>query len=118
MKPERREHRPVPQAWEPYLTGQVDAEPHDASWVSEQLTFYGLLQPDIPLPPDTRRGPATAAALAQQGYQASTRARKTHAIKGFIQFLVDAEVLSQNPFATIPSPRVEQRERRVLSTGE
>ncbi|MGH8058054.1 MAG: tyrosine-type recombinase/integrase, partial [Candidatus Entotheonellia bacterium] len=58
------------------------------------------------------------AALAQQAYQATSRARKTHAIKGFFQFLHEAEALPKHPFATIPSPRVEKRERRVLSEAE
>jgi site-specific recombinase XerD len=58
------------------------------------------------------------AELAQQGYQASTRARKTIAIRRFFQFLAEGEMLAPNPFATVPSPRLEHHERRVLSEPE
>ncbi|MGH8056692.1 MAG: hypothetical protein ACREOH_05570, partial [Candidatus Entotheonellia bacterium] len=58
MTPERREYRRIPPSWEAYLTGRVEAEPHGVSWVREQLTFYGLLQPDTLLPQDRRRSSA------------------------------------------------------------
>jgi site-specific recombinase XerD len=93
------ERKGIPPAWEPYLTGQVAAEPTGNSWVREQLTLYGILPPETPHRPHGRRN----------------RARKTHAIKGFFQFLHEGEALPKHPFATIPSPRVEKRERRVLS---
>jgi integrase/recombinase XerD len=51
-------------------------------------------------------------------YRAGSRARKTIAIRRFFQFLADGGVLPANPFATVPSPRLERRERRVLREPE
>lgn len=51
-------------------------------------------------------------------YRAGSRVRKTIAIRRFFQFLADEAVLPANPFARVPSPRLERRERRVLSERE
>ncbi len=80
-----------------------------AACAAKGLTPRGLRRLDLLL---------YLAELAQQGYQAGTRARATVAIRRFFQFLVDGEVLARNPFATVPSPRLERHERRVLSEPE
>lgn len=58
------------------------------------------------------------ASLVHGGYGASTRARKTVAIRRFFQFLADGGFLRSNPFGSVPSPRLERLEQRVLSEPE
>jgi integrase/recombinase XerD len=61
---------------------------------------------------------AYGAYLDQQGYASSTVARKIASVKSFFSFLVDLELLTENPTVVLNAPKVEKRPPRILSVEE
>ena len=56
--------------------------------------------------------------LERRGYQASTRNRKVHTVKGFFTFLHDYAVVRENVASRLIPPPVERGEPRFLSEAE
>jgi integrase/recombinase XerD len=56
--------------------------------------------------------------LQQQRYASSTIARKVAAVKSFFHFLLDTGHLSDDPTATLDSPKVQKHLPKILSTDE
>ena len=56
--------------------------------------------------------------LDRRGYQASTRNRKVHTVKGFFSFLHDYAVIRENVARQLIPPPVERGEPRFLSEAE
>jgi len=53
--------------------------------------------------------------LQQQRYASSTIARKVAAVKSFFHFMLDTKLLSDDPTATLDSPKVKKRLPKILS---
>lgn len=56
--------------------------------------------------------------LKQHKYASSTVARKVAAVKSFFHFLVDSDVLQDDPSAMLDSPKVKKRLPKILSYEE
>jgi integrase/recombinase XerD len=56
--------------------------------------------------------------LREQTYAASTIARKVAAVKSFFSFMLDTNLLTDNPVATLSAPKVKKQLPRVLSMEE
>jgi integrase/recombinase XerD len=56
--------------------------------------------------------------LQQQRYASSTIARKVAAVKSFFHFMLDTKLLSDDPTATLDSPKVKKRLPKILSPEE
>jgi integrase/recombinase XerD len=53
--------------------------------------------------------------LRQRNYASSTVARKVAAVKSFFHFMLDQQILQDDPTATVDSPKVKKRMPKILS---
>ena len=79
------------------------------------LATGGIIRPEQVTPAHLR---VYLADLERRGYQASTRNRKVHTIKGFFRFLHDYAVIRENVARQLIPPPVERGEPRFLSEAE
>jgi integrase/recombinase XerD len=56
--------------------------------------------------------------LRKRKYASSTVARKVAAVKSFFHFLLDQDILEDDPTATLDSPKVKKRLPRILSPDD
>ena len=57
-------------------------------------------------------------ALRSRNYASSTVARKVAAVKSFFHFMLDQDILDDDPTATLDSPKVTKRLPKILSPEE
>jgi len=57
-------------------------------------------------------------ALRDRNYASSTVARKVAAVKSFFHFMLDHDILDDDPTATLDSPKVKKRLPKILSPKE
>jgi integrase/recombinase XerD len=57
-------------------------------------------------------------ALRDRDYASSTVARKVAAVKSFFHFMLDQDILDDDPTATLDSPKVKKRLPKILSPQE
>lgn len=57
-------------------------------------------------------------ALRDRNYASSTVARKVAAVKSFFHFMLDQDILDDDPTATLDSPKVKKRLPKILSPQE
>ena len=56
--------------------------------------------------------------LEEQSYASSTVARKVAAVRSFFSFMLDADLLTDNPALALNAPKVEKQVPRILSVEE
>jgi integrase/recombinase XerD len=56
--------------------------------------------------------------LKERNYASSTVARKVAAVKSFFHFMLDQDILDDDPTATLDSPKVKKRLPKILSPQE
>ncbi|MBN1580717.1 MAG: site-specific tyrosine recombinase XerD [Anaerolineae bacterium] len=82
--------------------------------------FFDFITHQISDWDQVRRGELVAYVnfLKQRKYASSTVARKVAAVKSFFHFLVDTNVLQDDPTAMLDSPKVKKRLPKILSYEE
>ena len=109
--------------WEAFyghLVGLSYAENTVAAYRVDLLQFFAFLQERSLSVERVRSADVSEylAFLASRGVAASSRGRKVNTLKSFFRFLVSVNRVSENPVATIKTPKVDVKEMRVLSEVE
>lgn len=104
-----------------YLTTEKDCSENTTSAYRNDLTqFLDAISPRVQSWDQVDKPVLTAyvKVLQQQRYASSTIARKVAAVKSFFHFMLDTRRLSDDPTATLDSPKVKKRLPKILSPEE
>jgi len=86
--------------------------------LNQFLVFLGDLEPEAWSQVTQEHAALYVRRLRRLKYADSTVARKVASVKSFFHHLVNTDVLSDDPTATLDSPQVERRSPRPLSTAD
>ena len=104
-----------------YLENEKECSENTISAYRNDLTqFLNFTQDDISSwqEIDKRHLSAYVKHLRGKKYASSTVARKVAAVKSFFHFLLDHQLLEDDPTATLDSPKVKKRLPKILSFEE